>query len=105
VTTEFIGNQQCDRRNKRFNTANTKTHYCQCHPLSILTTYLLSSNLNVIFPSPSWSSKWAFSKRLTPQSKLLEKYIFIKLIKKFSAFYRAQRFITVFTKACYLSLS
>jgi hypothetical protein len=43
---------------------------------------------------------------LTPWSKvLLDKLIFTKLIKKFSSFYGTQRFITVFTKACHLSLS
>jgi hypothetical protein len=43
---------------------------------------------------------------LNPWSRvLLEKLRFTKLVKKFSAFYGTQRFITVFTTARHWSLS
>jgi hypothetical protein len=41
----------------------------------------------------------------TPWNRVLEKLIVPQLVKKFQAFYETQRFITVFTTACHLSLS
>jgi hypothetical protein len=42
---------------------------------------------------------------LTPWSRDLEKLTGFHLVKKFPAFYEAQRFITAFTSAHHLSLS
>jgi hypothetical protein len=44
--------------------------------------------------------------KLTPWSRVLpEKLKRHKILKKFPVFYGTQRFITVFTRACHLSLS
>jgi len=42
---------------------------------------------------------------LTPWNRVLEKLISSQLLKKFPAFYGTRQFITMFTKACHLSLS
>jgi hypothetical protein len=54
--------------------------------------YLLTTNL-ILIPI-----------RLT-HSILLEKVLIVKLLKKFPAFYGTRRFIAVFTRALYSSLS
>jgi hypothetical protein len=44
--------------------------------------------------------------QLIPWSRfLLQKLIFLQLVKKYSTFYGIRRFITVFKRACHLSLS
>ena len=51
-------------------------------------------------------SSWPNTHLLTPCSRvLLEKLTGFQLVKKFTAFYGTQRFITSFTSARYLSLS
>jgi hypothetical protein len=51
-------------------------------------------------PFRNISSSHPSSKNLTPWSRLLlEKLIVIQLVKKFPAFYRTLKFITVFTWA------
>jgi len=42
---------------------------------------------------------------LTPWTRVLEKLIVTQLVEKFSAFYEARKFITVFTRSCHWSLS
>ena len=54
---------------------------------------------NTIQPSTCPSS--LLTHLLTSRSRVL----FEKLVKKFSPFYRTRRFISVFTRACHLSLS
>jgi hypothetical protein len=51
---------------------------------------------------------WRYEKyitKLTHWSRVLEKLTDSQLVKKFSAFYGTQSFITAFTSACHLSLS
>ena len=52
---------------------------------------------------PMWILKVGL--HLLQQRTSWEANLFLQLVKKFSIFYRAQSFITMFTKACHLSLS
>jgi hypothetical protein len=62
--------------------------------------------LHSCYTSKQMEIKFRSLRLLIPWSKvLLEKLIFAQLAKKFSEFYRVQRFITVFTKAGDWSLS
>ena len=49
--------------------------------------------------------QWYVNYLLTSRSNVLEKLTGFQLVKKFSAYYGTQRFITPFTSACHLSLS
>ena len=94
----------------RFVSINTvQSAAFSCLPSPTPTTPILLSDPRSSIPRTCTKHRQIFLllwRVLTPRSRVLpEKLTCPKLLKKVPAFYRTRRFITVFTKARYLSLS
>ena len=83
-----------------------KEFCCTILQMFVISDWLLfdSFSFPVIFQTVLFALVWSKLMKLSPWCRVLEKLTCSQLVKKFPEFYRTQKFITAFTRACHLSI-